>query len=100
MPFSTRRSSTRGTPRGLFGKSGWMIAHSSSLSSCRRIETLLFRKVEIRTAARGESCLWGQALVAVWHLGAEALAGEPAAVVFLMVWVVPRSSRCATAAGA
>ena len=26
-------------------------------------------------------------LVAVWHLGAGALAGEPAAVVFLMVWV-------------
>ena len=24
MPFNTRRSSTRFTPRGLFGKSGWM----------------------------------------------------------------------------
>lgn len=32
MPLMSRRSSTRGTPRGLFGKSGSMIAHSSSLS--------------------------------------------------------------------
>jgi hypothetical protein len=33
MPFSTLRSSARGTPRGLFGKSGAMIDHSKSLSS-------------------------------------------------------------------
>jgi hypothetical protein len=26
-------------------------------------------------------------LVAVWHLGAQALAGEPAAAVFLVVWL-------------
>ena len=36
MPFSTRRSSTRGTPRGLFGSSGAMIDHSLSVSSYRR----------------------------------------------------------------
>jgi hypothetical protein len=33
MPFSTRRSSARGTPRGLFGNSGEMIDHSKSVSS-------------------------------------------------------------------
>ena len=32
-PFNTRRSSTRFTPRGLFGKSGWMTDHSKSLRS-------------------------------------------------------------------
>src|SRR5205085_9965680 len=34
---STRRSSTRGTPRGLFGKSGAITPHSKSVSSyaCR-----------------------------------------------------------------
>ncbi len=31
--FSTRRSSTRATPRGLFGRSGSMIDHSKSVSS-------------------------------------------------------------------
>ena len=36
MPFSTLRSSARGTPRGLLGKSGSMINHSKSLSSYRR----------------------------------------------------------------
>ena|SRR5271170_4134994 len=33
MPLSTRRSFTRGTPRGLFGSSGLMAAHSPSVSS-------------------------------------------------------------------
>ena len=33
MPFRTRRSSTRGTPRDLFGSIGLMAAHSWSLSS-------------------------------------------------------------------
>jgi hypothetical protein len=28
MPLSTRRSFTRGTPRGLFGRNGLMVAHS------------------------------------------------------------------------
>jgi hypothetical protein len=28
MPLSTRRSFTRGTPRGLFGRNGLMAAHS------------------------------------------------------------------------
>jgi hypothetical protein len=36
MPFKTRRSSTRATPRGLFGSSGWMIDHSKSVNSYRR----------------------------------------------------------------
>jgi len=33
MPFSTLRSSDRGTPRGLFGSKGSMIDHSKSVSS-------------------------------------------------------------------
>src|SRR6202022_2994597 len=33
MPFRTRRSSTRGMPRGLFGGIGLIAAHSASLSS-------------------------------------------------------------------
>ena len=33
MPFNTRRSSTRGTPRGLFGSNGAMTLHSKSVSS-------------------------------------------------------------------
>ena len=33
MPLSTRRSWTRGTPRGLFGRSGLITLHSKSLSS-------------------------------------------------------------------
>src|SRR5580704_4448846 len=36
MPFNTRRSSARGTPRGLFGNNGVMIDHSKSVSSYRR----------------------------------------------------------------
>jgi len=31
IPLSTRRSSTRGTPRGLFGKSGAITPHSKSV---------------------------------------------------------------------
>ena len=34
---SARRSSTRGMPRGLFGRNGLMAAHSKSVSSCRMI---------------------------------------------------------------
>ena len=37
IPFSTRRSSTRGTPRGLFGSSGAITPHSKSVSSYPRI---------------------------------------------------------------
>jgi hypothetical protein len=33
MPFKTRRSSSRCTPRGLFGSSGAMIDHSKSVIS-------------------------------------------------------------------
>jgi len=33
MPLRTRRSFTRGTPRGLLGNIGLIVAHSSSLSS-------------------------------------------------------------------
>jgi len=33
MPFSTRGSSARGTPRGLFGSSGSMTDHSKSVRS-------------------------------------------------------------------
>lgn len=30
MPLRTRRSSTRGTRRGLFGSNGWIVLHSNS----------------------------------------------------------------------
>src|ERR1700756_1690035 len=33
MPLRTRRSLTRGMPRGLFGSTGFMRPHSQSLSS-------------------------------------------------------------------
>ncbi len=33
MPFNTRRSSTRGTPRAFAGKTGQIIDHSKSVSS-------------------------------------------------------------------
>jgi hypothetical protein len=37
MPFRTRRSLTRGMPRGLFGRNDLMAAHSKSVSSYRTI---------------------------------------------------------------
>jgi hypothetical protein len=37
MPFNTRRSSTRGMPRGLFGRNDLIAAHSKSVSSYRMI---------------------------------------------------------------
>jgi hypothetical protein len=41
MPFKTRRSSTRGTLRGLLGSSGWMTFHSNFVSSQRAMAKLL-----------------------------------------------------------
>src|SRR3954453_23697223 len=40
MPFSTRRSSTRGTPRGLLGSSGSRTLHSKSVRSYRLMPML------------------------------------------------------------
>src|SRR5215468_1692378 len=40
MPFSTRRSSTRGTPRGLLGRSGAITRHSKSVRSYRLMHML------------------------------------------------------------
>src|SRR3954452_12088464 len=40
MPLRTRRSFTRGTPRGLLGSIGLMAAHSSSVGSYRMIRPL------------------------------------------------------------
>jgi hypothetical protein len=37
MPFNTRRSSTRATPRGLSGNKGWITDHSKSVRSKRAI---------------------------------------------------------------
>jgi hypothetical protein len=42
MPLRTRRSFTRGTPRGLFGSIGLIAIHSSSASSYRMIGSLQF----------------------------------------------------------
>lgn len=40
IPFSTRRSSTRGTPRGLLGNSGSITCHSKSVTSYWLMPTL------------------------------------------------------------
>src|SRR5215469_15138069 len=40
MPFSTRRSSTRGTPRGSLGRSGSITRHSKSVRSYRLMHML------------------------------------------------------------
>src|SRR5215207_10662010 len=40
MPFSRRRSSTRGTPRGLLGSSGSITRHSKSVRSYRLMQML------------------------------------------------------------
>jgi hypothetical protein len=45
MPFSTNRSSARGTPRGLFGSNGAMIDHSKSVNSYRRGRLLIVSPV-------------------------------------------------------
>ena len=37
IPFKTRRSSTRFTPRTLVGSSGWITDHSKSVKSNRAI---------------------------------------------------------------
>jgi hypothetical protein len=39
IPFNTRRSSTRGTPRGLFGNNGWITHHSKSVRSKRAMRS-------------------------------------------------------------
>jgi hypothetical protein len=39
IPFKTRRSSTRGTPLGLFGNSGSITDHSKSDKSKRAISS-------------------------------------------------------------
>jgi hypothetical protein len=39
IPFNTRRSSTRATPRGLFGSGGEITDHSTSVKSKRAIPT-------------------------------------------------------------
>src|SRR5476649_564416 len=46
MPLSTRRSSTRGTPRGLFGSNGWITDHSKSVRSKRAISTSTVAEIE------------------------------------------------------
>src|SRR5262249_10209524 len=40
LPFSTRRSSTRGTPRGSLGRSGSITRHSKSVRSYRLMHML------------------------------------------------------------
>ena len=40
VPFKTVRSSTRGTPRGLFGSNGSIIAHSLSVRSKRPLTSI------------------------------------------------------------
>jgi hypothetical protein len=53
MPFSTRRSSTRGTPRGLLGSNGWITDHSKSVKSKRAIATSLIERLNQRSTDSG-----------------------------------------------
>src|SRR6202008_4442629 len=46
MPFNTRRSSTRFTPRPLFGNNGAITDHSKSARSNRAIQTSSLGKLE------------------------------------------------------
>ena len=46
MPFKTRRSSTRFTPRTLFGNNGAITDHSKSVRSKRAIQTSSLWKLE------------------------------------------------------
>ena len=50
MPFSARRSPTRGTPRGLVGSKGAITVHSKSLKSNRAIQHL--QAEELHQASR------------------------------------------------
>ena len=54
MPLIIRRSSTRGTPRGLLGNSGASHAHCPSLR--------LPQELKFRSGAAWESCLWVRSL--------------------------------------
>src|SRR5258706_7787866 len=51
IPFRTRRSSTRGMPRGLFGRNDLMAAHSKSVSSYRMIRGPFGRLNHVQTDA-------------------------------------------------
>jgi hypothetical protein len=53
IPFNTRRSSTRATPRGLFGSRGEITGHSKSVTSHSNLHDL---KVE------SSSCRFGNPL--------------------------------------
>ncbi len=45
IPFNARRSSTRGTPRGLLGRSGSFTEYSKSVRSKRAISTSMIRRL-------------------------------------------------------
>src|SRR4030081_3604212 len=67
MPLSTRRSSTRGTPRGFFGNSGWITDPSKFVRLKRAIGASWLGGL-IRTSPIRESRLWVHDLVCLLAL--------------------------------
>jgi hypothetical protein len=63
MPFRTRLSFTRGTPRGLFGSVGLMAVHSWSASSCASFEPPV-REFESRQTGQTQRC-WPEPFTAL-----------------------------------
>src|SRR6478672_6239926 len=63
IPFNTRRSSTRGTPRGLFGNNGWITDHSKSDRSKRAISSSRPTESESARHRFGNPRLWVCVLV-------------------------------------
>src|SRR6266404_5621652 len=53
IPFKTRRSSTRATPRGLFGSKGPITDHSKSVKSKRAIQTSIAGHLNHRSPKNG-----------------------------------------------
>ena len=63
MPLRTRRSSWRGTPRGLFGNTGAMIPNSTSAKSNRAIvQASVVWKLESQVTLSRKPPLWVQKL--------------------------------------
>jgi hypothetical protein len=67
MPLRTRRSSWRGTPRGLFGNTGAMIPNSTFAKSNRAIvQASVVWKLESQVTLSRKPPLWVQKLAGPW----------------------------------
>lgn len=67
MPLRTRRSSWRGTPRGLFGNTGAMIPNSTFAKSNRAIvQASVVWKLESQVTLSRKPPLWVQKIAGPW----------------------------------